>query len=182
MVTRVTKVPTTCGSVPTLRLEFVRCAGTVYQEYPSAAGDLADLRNWNAANTRWDPLVAGSGEQEFVVFSAMQGKLQIDFPRRLAHAGSRDGFGLQFGADATFLADVGKVGGKAIAGVYHRRGQVFLAQNSAQLDSWLGEKMPRVVPWIELAPGILLHLPEGCRRAAEFSAHIDAIPWPCPET
>ena len=63
------------------------------------------------------------GEKQFVVFSAVQRKLQIDFARGLAHAGARDGLRLQLGTHAAFLADMGQIGREAVAGIDHRGGQ-----------------------------------------------------------
>ena len=112
--------------------------------------------------------ILGRGEQEFVVFAAVQGEFEIYLVRRLAHAGPRNGFRFHFGAHAAFFANVGQVGGKAVAGVDHGGGQAFLAKHAAQFNSRLRKKMPRILGWVQLALGLLRRSlrPDPCCSAA----------------
>src|SRR5271169_5139195 len=164
---------------PSVRLELGRDTGRAQQENLSLARDLPDLRKRDSGNASRNPFAAGRGKQQFVVFAAVEGELEINLPRWPAYTGPWDGFLLHLRTDAAFFADVGQDGRQPVAGVDHGGSQTLLAQNAAQLDSRLGKEMPRVFPGIQLPFGPFPHLSshglDRSGRAAEFSTHIDAV-------
>ena len=107
---------------PASGMESVRYSTAIPQDYFASAGDSPDFDDRHARDLRGYGSIPGRGEQEFVIFAAVQGELEIYFVRWFAHAGPRNGFCFHFGAHATFFADVGKVGGESVAGVDHGRG------------------------------------------------------------
>ena len=81
------------------------------------AGDDADLGESNSGKLRRNALGGRNGEQKFVIFAAVQGQVEINLARGLAHAGAGNECGFDFRSHAAFFADVGQVGGKAVAEV-----------------------------------------------------------------
>ena len=49
-----------------------------------------------------------------------------------------------FPTDFTFFADVGEVGGESVAGVDHRAGKTFLAQDASEFEARFGIEVTRV--------------------------------------
>ena len=145
--------------LPASGLEFVRDAAAIAQEDFASARDVTDLGDRHARDSRWYGSIAGCGEQEFVIFAAVQSEFEIDFMRWFANAGSRNEFRFHFGAHTAFFANVGEVGGKAITGVDHGRGQGSFAKHAAEFDSRLGKKMPRILCGVHLPLGLLRRPP-----------------------
>src|SRR5436190_10106387 len=64
--------------LPTPRLEFDVCPGSLTEGQTATARDLPDFGDLNSCDPVWHTCVGGSGEEQFVVFSAVQGKVKID--------------------------------------------------------------------------------------------------------
>src|ERR1700723_3698357 len=126
---------------PSLGLEFGSRFASFFQVDLASAGDLANLRYGNSGNSGWDPFRTRSGEKEFVVLSAVEREFHLNFPQWPANSGQRDRLCLQFCPYLAFFADVGEIGGEAVAGIDHRRSEPFLPQNAGQAYSRIGEKM-----------------------------------------
>ncbi len=149
------------------------CAVPVGQENLSSADHVSDVRDRKARNARRNALSAGRGEEQFVVFSAMESEFEINFAGWPSYRGSGDGFGYYLRSDSTFFANVGEIGGEAVAGIDHGRGKTFFEQNAAKFDARIRKQM---------ADGMrLAHLADfrDCGgRAAQFSADVDAVSGP----
>jgi hypothetical protein len=78
--------------LPASRVEFVGDAVGIPQEDFANARDVTDLRDRHAGDSRRNFPIPGRGEQEFVIFAAVQSELEIYFVRWLSHAGPRNGF------------------------------------------------------------------------------------------
>src|SRR5437588_12645282 len=105
----------------------------------------------------------------------MQGQLQMDLSGGLAYGCAGDEFCLDLRADSTLFAKMREVGREAVAGVDHRRRQIPLAEDAAQLDSRLRQKVLGILARIQLSPRLPLHPPDSCRRATHLTAHIDEV-------
>ncbi len=68
----------------------------------------------------------------------MQGEFQIDFAGWFPDDGARDSCSLHLRADAALFANMGEIGGEAVAEVDHRRGQTFLQKEPAYFDARSG--------------------------------------------
>lgn len=128
--------------LPTLGVEFEFHALVIHEDDVFLARGVANLGDVDARDVRRDLLPARRGEKQFVVITAMQGKLQIDFVSWLPDAGTRYGRGLNLRANTTFFADMPEVGGEAVAEIDHGRGKTFFQQKLANLDSRHGMEVP----------------------------------------
>jgi len=121
--------------LPTLGVEFESHALVIHENDVLLARDVANLGDVDTRDSGRDLLATRPREKQFVVVTAMQGKLQIDFVSWLPDAGAGDGRSLDLRANTTLFADMPKVGGKAIAEIDHGRGKTFFEQKPANLDS-----------------------------------------------
>src|ERR1700739_4731550 len=110
---------------PAQRLQVADFA-SIHEKNSLASRNAPDSRNWNPSNTRWHVLGTGRREQQFVIFTTMQGQLQIEFPLWPAHPGAGNEFGIYLCPHAALFAEVREVGREAVAGVDHCSGQAFL--------------------------------------------------------
>src|SRR5579864_174687 len=99
------------------------------------AGDLADRGDRHSGDAGRDSAVRRGGKEKLIVLSAVKSEVKMDFTRRPAYRGARQQAGLDLGADAALFADVCQVSGKAVAGVDHGGGKVFLAEDAAEFDA-----------------------------------------------
>ena len=91
---------------PPLRPEFAPNAVSVPQKNPVSARDMPNVRDGNFSNACWNPFGGRRRKQQFIIFPAMQRKLQVNLPRGLAYAGPWAGFLLLLFAHATLFADM----------------------------------------------------------------------------
>ena len=94
---------------PASRLELAADSGPTHQDYLFASRDVPDSRNRDSGNARRNTFAGLSCEKQLVVFSAMQGKLSIDFSRGLAHTGAWNKLWLDFRSHAAFFANVRQI-------------------------------------------------------------------------
>src|SRR5712692_6138523 len=78
--------------LPPQRLKFITDAALLPHDNLPPAHDVPDVRDGHSGNAGRNALARRSCEAQFVVFSTVQRKLQIDLPRRLANTGPGDGF------------------------------------------------------------------------------------------
>ena len=121
--------------LPTLGVEFESHALVIHEDDVLLARDVANLGDVDARDLGRDLLPARRGEKQFVVITAMQSKLQIDFAGQLPYGGTGYGRGLDLRANAAFFADMPEVRGEAVAEIDHGRGKTFFQQKLANLDS-----------------------------------------------
>src|SRR5580704_13482855 len=105
---------------PSPGLEFGSRFVRFFQVDLAPACDLTNLRYGNSGNSGWDPFRARSGEEQFVVLSAVQREFHPNFPQWPTNCGQWDRRRLQFGPYPAFFADMGEIGGEAVAGIDHR--------------------------------------------------------------
>src|ERR1700722_10683734 len=120
---------------PASRVKLIANPGPAHQDYVFASRDAANSRDGDSGNAGGNTFAARSGEEKFVVLSAVQGELPVNLPRRFAHAGARNQFRLNFRPGNALAADLRQIGGEAIAGVDHRCSQTLLAKDTAKFDS-----------------------------------------------
>src|SRR6266496_1603441 len=103
---------------PAPRLEFDVCSGGLVEGETAAARDFSDFRDLDSCNHTGHTCLAGSGEEQFVVFSAVQGKIKIDLATfidsRARDCGFRD-----FCPGTALLAEMRDVCGQAVAQINH---------------------------------------------------------------
>ena len=106
----------------------------------------------------------------------MQREFKIDFPRRLAHARPGHKLRAHFRTHAALFAEVGEVGGKAVAGVDHGGGKCLLAKDPTQFDPRFGKEMARAGWWAEFlaAPQLI----QGRRLPSELPTDVDEVSRP----
>ena len=160
-------------------LEFAGCGVLIAEDDFAGAGDAADFVDRYAGDLGRDAFAGPRGEKEFVVFASVEGLVEVDFVCGLADAGAGNENGFEFGADVTCLADVGEVGGEAVAGVDHGGGEALLAEDAAEFEARIGEEVARIVTGLWLLPGFASELEEGGGGASEFSADEDAVAGAC---
>src|ERR1019366_4969921 len=105
----------------------------------AGAGDFAYAGDRCAGDRARDASVGWSGEEQFVVFSAMQGVLQFV----VARCGGQGG-GIDDGSHAAFIADVTQVGGESVAGVDHGGGEFLLTEVLADSKARVRIKVARM--------------------------------------
>src|SRR5437660_8517672 len=64
--------------LPAARLKFDACPVSLSEGQTATTGDFADFGDLDSGDPVWHACVGGSGEEQFVVFSAVQGKVKID--------------------------------------------------------------------------------------------------------
>jgi len=110
---------------PALRMEFCSHALVIHEDDVLLARDVANLGDVDARDSGRDLLATRGGEKQFVVVTAMQGELQIDFVSWPPDAGKRYRRSLDLRANTALFADMPEVGGKAVAEIDHGRGKTF---------------------------------------------------------
>ena len=93
-----------------------------------------DLGERNTRERSGHTSTSGDGEQQFVVFPAMQCQIQIN-RSRLPDSRVGNAAGVDFGSNATLLTDMSQIRGESIAGVDHGCCKLALAQHASQLDA-----------------------------------------------
>src|SRR5579864_9172311 len=151
--------------LPAARMQFIGYAIWTSNKNSVSANDLADLGYGHSRDLVWEAFSWRDGEQQFIVFPAMQSEVEVHFAGRLPDAGARDQGGVQFRAYSAFFANMGQVGGKAVAGVDHRRGESFLPQDAAEFEPGFGVEMATIVTGAKLFLRTH-HAHEGCRGPA----------------
>src|ERR1700722_7183170 len=139
--------------LPTLGLEFGAYPVFIHQKHLSIPGDVSNLRDRQTSNSSRNRFARAGGEKQFVVVTAVQGELQINFAGWLPNAGAGNGWGLDLSAYATLFADMCEIGGKAVTEVDHRRGEAFLPQELADVDPRHGMEVARKIGWPQLPAG-----------------------------
>jgi hypothetical protein len=127
---------------PALRMEFRSHALVIHEDDVPLARNVANLGDVDTRDSGRDLLATRPREKQFVVVTAMQGKLQIDFVNWLPDAGAGDARSLDLRANTTLFADMPEVGGEAVAEIDHGRGKTFFQQKLANLDSRHGMEVP----------------------------------------
>src|SRR6266567_41776 len=104
--------------LPASRLQFDDCPGSFSEGRTATAGDFTDFGDLDSGDPVWNTCAGGSGEEQFVVFSAVQGKVKIDLA---AFIDSRAGDCLfqDFRPATALLADMRDVCGQAVAKINH---------------------------------------------------------------
>jgi hypothetical protein len=105
---------------------FEGASGAVGEPEPQGAviGNAADAGDGNAGNPFGNVVLGTRGEQEFVVFSAVEGIAEaVSFGRDYR----KDDF-VDDSADTAFVADVAEVGGESVADVDHGARELVVAQ------------------------------------------------------
>ncbi len=121
--------------LPTLGAEFESHALVIYEDDVLLARDVANLGDVDTRDSGRDLLATRPREKQFVVVTAMQGKLQVDFVSWLPDAGARYSRGLDLRANTTLFANMPEVGGEAVAEIDHGRGKTFFQQKLSHLYS-----------------------------------------------
>src|SRR5579872_4573024 len=137
--------------------------------------DLSNLRQPDSSDLFRNPSSGTDREQQFVIFAAVEGKIQIDLVAGFADAGPRNRYRFNFRSDPTLLTDVRQVGREPITGIDHCGSQTLLPQHTAKFDSRLRIKMSAVVPWTRPT---FIHLPNGSRRPSEFPTDENPVSGP----
>ena len=120
---------------PTLRFEGARpLCGEQRNASPAWAGfgDTADISDGDTGDFARKAHCRRGGEEQFVVFSAMEGL----FEGRAGMDGKQSGIDL--GGYAGLFADVGKIGGEAVAEVYRGAGCAVTYEPLALSHAGLG--------------------------------------------
>ena len=111
----------------------------------------SDHRYRNACNSGWDAFSSWRGEEQFVVFAAVQRKFEIDLVSWTANLRQGNGTRLQVRTDTALLANVHEIDGEAIAKVDHGRSKVLFSEKAPDFDPRCGSKMWRKVAIAQLA-------------------------------
>src|SRR5262249_37785145 len=139
-----------------------------------AAGNASDLSDRNPCNLAGNPLAAGRGEKQFIVVTAMKGGSQVNLARRSANDRPWNGCRLHFGADAAFFANVGEIGGEAIAHIDHCRGQPTFHEEATNLNARAGGEMSLEVMRPDSSPR---EQQVQCRRrTSKHTSYVDQVP------
>ncbi len=105
------------------------------EEQISPGADLTDRVKRNAAMPSWDlrRLLSWNGEEEFVIFPAVEGKIQgVGGAQIIAGRGTRDSLRPDACAHPAGLTEARKIFRKAIAQIDKRGGQLLLHQKPAE--------------------------------------------------
>src|SRR6185369_3366808 len=106
----------------------------------------AKVADINSRDPGWHLLPSRCCEEQFVVFSAVQGKPKISL------SGHRNFVGFDLGTHTALFANVAQVGGKPIADIDHGRRQPLFAEKASHLNSRRGMEMPGKIPNANLLP------------------------------
>src|SRR5271166_2109295 len=115
--------------LPTGGLQGLHFSGRRYESQPLAASDLADACQLYACNLLRDAAIGTSCEKQFVFVTAMQRERQT--------GNGRQRLGIYHCAGLAFFAEMSEIGGKAVADVDHRRGELLLSQEFSDCEAWL---------------------------------------------
>jgi len=124
--------------LPTLRLKgLLAFVGDQGDLRPACAAreDAPDGRDGEFGYGTGEAGGVGSGEEEFVIFSAVEGLLNG------CAAVDGKGGGVNFSSDAGLLAEVGQVSGEAVAEVEGSRGESASGEPESLGDARLGIEM-----------------------------------------
>src|SRR5579872_3620079 len=160
---------------PSMRVQSVTDSVAADEEYLSGSRDTSDPSNADASQTRRDGLARRRGKKQFVVFAAVECQLEIYFVRRFTDGRLGYGFRQQLRSHAAFFADVGEVGGEAVAGVDHGRGESVLTEDAAEFHTRLGKEMSWIAARVQFAPGLPAHRHNRGRGAAKLSADVNIV-------
>ena len=155
-----------------------RCASTAFldQQDLLSPGDPADGRDSDSSNACRNVLAGRGGEEELVVVPAMECILEIDGVNGSADAGAGYRVGQDLSADPGLVADVGEIGGEAVAEINHGSGQAMLAQVATYCEARDRVEVARVMFGLDPLAGE--QAMEGVGTAAEFSGHIEEVAGP----
>jgi hypothetical protein len=119
------------------------------------------------------------GEEELVVFSAMQGLVEtssgVDWQKR----------GIDLGGDAGLLAEMGEIGGKAVTEVESGGRQTATLEAEALSEARLGIEVrgekgleaSRDNRWSGLSDGEFGEAIKGCGSSAEGACDVEQVAW-----
>ena len=116
------------GGFQTLRL-----AAFLNEDDAATGRDAADAADGDSCDAHGDCPSSRSGEEQFVVFASVEGEVQGNGLAFGSNHGSRNSYRFEFGSDFRFFADLGEVGGEAVAHIDHGRG--FPAQRLSDGDA-----------------------------------------------
>ena len=140
--------------LPARRLQLVPFTVLIDQNDVFAADNSPDLRDRHSSDPGWHLLPRWSRKYQFVVFSAVQCRIEINLVARFADLRPRDCFRIDFCSHATLFADMGEIGGKPVTGVDHRGNQASLPQTPSGFHSWCRIKVSRKILWREPRPAV----------------------------
>lgn len=126
--------------LPTLGAQLESHALVSHEDELLVACDVANLGDVDTCDSGMDSLATRHREKQFVVITAMQSELQIDFVGWFPYPGTGYSRGLDLRANTTLFADVPQICGEAVAEIDHGRGETFFEQKLANLDSGTGWK------------------------------------------
>lgn len=167
--------------LPSPRLQAASCAIGTLEDHSAAASDGSDCGDRHAGQGVGDWLVRRRGEEQFVGFAAVKGKMQINFTKGIPNSRERQGGPIYLGPNSTFFADVAEIGREAIAEVDHGGREPLLSQTAPQRDSRDRKEMFGKLVRIQFVPGVPEFLQSGGGRAKR-AADIEAISRSCPAT
>jgi hypothetical protein len=128
--------------LPTLGAQLESHALVIHEDELLVARDVANLGDVDTCDSGMDSLATRHREKQFVVITAMQSELQIDFVGWFPYAGTGYSRGLDLRANTTLFADMPQICGEAVAEIDHGRGETFFEQKLANLDSGDGMEVP----------------------------------------
>lgn len=162
-----------CEVLPASGAKVRASAAFIDENDPLLARDAADAGDGNPRDANRDTFPGGQCEEKFVVFAAIEGYAKINRSRLSPNPRARNGVGRDFCTHSRFFADVGEIGGEAVAQIDHRRGEMFFAQNPAHGNSWNG----REVSWKVLRTRLSSseEFRESGGRSAESAGYVDLI-------
>ena len=104
--------------LPAARLKFYDCSESLSEGQTASAGDFADFGDLDSGDPVWHMCVGASGEEQFVVFSAVQGKIEIDLAAFI-DSRARDCLFPDFRPATALLAEMRDICGQAVAEINH---------------------------------------------------------------
>ena len=160
--------------LPALRLEFAGLAAGIEQRHFPVSDNVADFGDTHARDPRRHWLAAWCGEEQLVVIPAVQRELKVDLVSRTSDAGARNCLRLNLRANSTFIADMGEIGGEAVADVNHRGNQTFFPQNASNCNPRHGMEVvteSRGTKFLARRQQL-----QGSCGTAQLACHINTIP------
>ena len=119
---------------PAARSEFANTLLRARDKYLPRPGDSADLGDRYSGDVTGNALARRNGEEQFVIFSAMEGQVEIDFTHWSSHVSPGNERCVEHGSYATLFANVRQIGRQAITRIDHGGRQVFLAERARKFD------------------------------------------------
>src|SRR6266700_8417105 len=104
--------------LPASRLKFDDCSGSLSEGQPATTSDFADFGDLDSGDPVWNTCVRESSEEEFVVLSAVQGKVKIDLAAFI-DSRARDCLFPDFRPATALLGEMRDVCGQAVAEINH---------------------------------------------------------------